>query len=425
VKRTPILLLAILSFSAVLRAQNVESGEFFFDAIPFQGNSPDSTRLDMMLSIPYGSIGFERQKGIYVGKYKAHFKVTSGSRPLYDSTFIRTVETSSYDVSTGITPAYEFYQQRVTLPPGTYATSVELLDMRSSTAATAQRTVTAIDYRNRPLELSGLMLVGKIREDSTGFIITPMVTDNVSVQEDGYFLFFEVYNSTQGRRFRIATTYRLVGKKENIPGPLFDREFPPGRSQQWVRLPGGGLARGAHTVELQVSSVDDTSNVLARAERIIRFGETLDGIPASEEDLAEKISQLRYVAGQSDIDDIRDAGAFAEKRKRYAEFWTKLDPTPGTARNEAMEEYFRRIEYANDNFRSYAAGWLTDKGRVFVIYGPPDNTSSDPFRSEGKAVETWQYYHRSLRVVFVDESGFGDFRLTTPLPLGDKYRYSE
>jgi hypothetical protein len=88
-----------------------------------------------------------------------------------------------------------------------------------------------------------------------------------------------------------------------------------------------------------------------------------------------------------------------------------------------MTEYFERIDYANRSFRSYAAGWLTDKGRVYIIYGPPDRVDTDPFRTDGRATETWHYYGRSLRIQFFDESGFGDFRLATPLPAGEKYKY--
>jgi GWxTD domain-containing protein len=172
-------------------------------------------------------------------------------------------------------------------------------------------------------------------------------------------------------------------------------------------------------------SLSDTARLLASKERYIVTSGSLEGAPGSAEDLEERLSELRYVASQTEIERIRGAGTFTEKRRQYADFWRKLDPTPSTVENEAMDEYFRRIEYANRSFRSYAAGWLTDKGRVYIIYGPPDNTSTDPFRNEGKAVETWQYYRRNLRVVFVDESGFGDFRLMTYLPPGEKYRYGE
>jgi GWxTD domain-containing protein len=190
-----------------------------------------------------------------------------------------------------------------------------------------------------------------------------------------------------------------------------------------VHLPDTGLTLGRYIVRLEVAPTSDTTRILATSEHDLVAGGTLDGVPTTSAELDERLSQLVYVASQSEIDRIRTTGSFAEQRRLYAEFWNRLDPTSGTVTNEAMQEYFRRLVYATANFRSYAAGWLTDKGRVYVIYGPPDMTSTDPFRNEGKAVETWQYYGRNLRLVFVDESGFGDFRLVTRIPPGEKYKY--
>jgi GWxTD domain-containing protein len=412
------------AISLPLMAQSAGRDGFLFDAIPFQGSAPDSSRLDLLASVPYSAIGFERKDGIYVGDYHLHLKVTGNGRKWYDSTFVRTVRTRSFQTSSGLEPAFEFYQQRVMLPPGNYTATAEILPATTHSVATAEREVRTIDYRNHPVELSGLMLVSRIREDSSGFIITPMVTENISLQPDGYFVFFEVYNATTASDFTIDVSYRLAGQDAIVAGPTSTRSIPAGRSQQWIRLPGVGLAHGSYELILKLSPSSDSTKALATAARTIIVGSSTDGTPTSEGELDERISQLRYVALQSDIDQIREAPSFVERKKRYAEFWGKLDPTPGTAANEAMEEYFRRIDYANRNFRSYAAGWLTDKGHVYVVYGPPDNISADPFsNSEGRAVETWRYYGRNMNLVFVDESGFGDFRLATRIPTGDKFSY--
>jgi len=123
------------------------------------------------------------------------------------------------------------------------------------------------------------------------------------------------------------------------------------------------------------------------------------------------------------MDEIRNGGSLAERQRRYGEFWRPLDPTPRTAHNEAMEQYQRRVDEANARFRSYARGWLTDRGRVYILYGAPDNVQTDPWRADGRPVETWNYYRRGRRLTFLDETGFGDFRLVTPLPPGERYRY--
>ena len=59
--------------------------------------------------------------------------------------------------------------------------------------------------------------------------------------------------------------------------------------------------------------------------------------------------------------------------KQFIEqFWLRRDPTPGTAENEMKEEHYRRIAFANDNFHRGIPGWKTDRGMIYIKYGPPD-----------------------------------------------------
>jgi GWxTD domain-containing protein len=426
-KRIPAYILALILTSLALHAQGSasESEQLFFDALTFAGSTPDSSRLDLIVAIPYSLLGFERESGIFTGRYRLRLNIQQGRTTWYDSSFTRMVTTRSYETSNGLRPAYEFYQQTLSVPPGEYQATVELFDLVANRVATARRELTAIDRKQRKFSLSDPMLVAKIREDSTGHVITPMLTRNINANDGGYFIFFEAYNQTADTQFVVKPRFLKEGKPINFEGARFERVIPEGRSQQWIHLPDTGLTAGNYIVRLEVTSVSDTARILATSDHELVAGGTLNGVPATSAELEGRLSQLVYVANQSEIDRIRNAGSFTEQRRIYAEFWNRLDPTPGTVINEAMQEYFRRIDYATSNFRSYAAGWLTDKGRVYVIYGPPDMTSTDPFRSDGKAVETWQYYGRNLRLVYVDESGFGDFRLVTRIPPGEKYKYGD
>lgn len=419
------LILAALATLSRAVAQTPDVPQVFFDAVPFAAASMDTTRADLYCSVPYNILLFERESGKFTARYTAHFKVVKSDdgRVVYDSTFSRVIRTRSYEISTGAEPGFDFYQQVLMLAPNqTYMASLDMSDGKSGVVTSSKRELTTINYRNFPFALSGLLLVAKVREDSTGYSITPLLSENVGSSPDGYFLFFESYNSTSKTKFRVTATYRLPNGTP-VSSQSFDKTFSAGRTQQWVHLPGIGVARGAYIVELRAAAADDTVKTLATAQRTVRFENQFDGMPGTPDELDEKIAQLRYVASQSQIDNIRQADNFADKRKRFTEFWATQDPTPGTGQNEAMQDYYRRVQYANERFRSYAAGWLTDKGHVYIVFGPPDNAATDPFRNNGKAVETWQYYGRNLRFVFLDETGFGDFRLSTPFPAGEKYRY--
>jgi GWxTD domain-containing protein len=68
------------------------------------------------------------------------------------------------------------------------------------------------------------------------------------------------------------------------------------------------------------------------------------------------------------------------------QFWLRRDPTPDTPENEYKEEHYRRIAYANEHFASRLPGWKTDRGRIYIVYGPPDEIAAHP-----GTLEQWRY----------------------------------
>ncbi len=110
---------------------------------------------------------------------------------------------------------------------------------------------------------------------------------------------------------------------------------------------------------------------------------------------------------------LADAGA---REEFIEEFWQKRDPLPDTAENEARAEFERRIAYANRWFRenrSAGRGWDTPRGRILIQLGEPDNRSLNSMISDPniKGYERWVYYDYQLELVFVDSSGFGEYKL--------------
>jgi GWxTD domain-containing protein len=113
-----------------------------------------------------------------------------------------------------------------------------------------------------------------------------------------------------------------------------------------------------------------------------------------------------------------------EERDGFVErFWQRRDPTPGTSENEYKEEHYRRIAYANVHFGQAFPGWESDRGRIYIVYGPPDRIQTESDRNggdPGKPSESWHYhsipgYGRDIDLKFVDVCNCGDYRLETPL----------
>ena len=107
-----------------------------------------------------------------------------------------------------------------------------------------------------------------------------------------------------------------------------------------------------------------------------------------------------------------------EEREKFIEqFWQRRNPTPGTVENAVQEEHYRRIAYANQHFKSASLqGWQTDRGHMYIVYGPPDEIESHPKPQGRYAFEEWMYRHLegigdNVIVTFVDRTGTGDWRL--------------
>lgn len=120
-----------------------------------------------------------------------------------------------------------------------------------------------------------------------------------------------------------------------------------------------------------------------------------------------------------------------EERDQFIEqFWLRRDPTPDTGENEFKEEHYRRIAYANEHFASGIPGWRTDRGRIYIMYGPADSMESHPSGGQYQRspeegggststypFETWRYRYlegigQEIIIEFVDPCLCGEYHMT-------------
>ena len=119
-----------------------------------------------------------------------------------------------------------------------------------------------------------------------------------------------------------------------------------------------------------------------------------------------------------------------EEREQFIEiFWRKRDPDPDTDENEYKETYYERIAYANEHYASGIPGWKTDRGRIYIMYGKPDEVESHPaggqydrpvYQGGGSTTtypfEIWFYRYlegvgSGIEIEFVDPTGSGEYRI--------------
>jgi GWxTD domain-containing protein len=107
-----------------------------------------------------------------------------------------------------------------------------------------------------------------------------------------------------------------------------------------------------------------------------------------------------------------------DEREAFIEqFWLRRDPTPGTPENEFKEEHYRRIAFANDRFSVGIPGWKTDRGMIYMKYGPPDSLDTHGATPTTYPYETWTYRYlegigTDVELEFVDPTITGRYHLT-------------
>jgi len=201
-----------------------------------------------------------------------------------------------------------------------------------------------------------------------------------------------------------------------LRGQLDLAGLPAGEYRLAVRLERGGVVEERS----DDFTMADFSETMARErDRLAALKETDEGFFGSmnEEQLDEAEAPLVYLASKDSLNVWKSGLSVKAKREFLTRFWQQRDPTPGTVRNETREAFYQRIEQANQQFgepgRTLTPGWRTDRGRIAILYGEP-NDQLDRRTSSGTAppYQVWRYQRgRERYYIFADRTGFGGYRL--------------
>ncbi len=430
--KVKLLIIALLFTTAndIIARDNLKQKDvraFFFDAVVFDSEEPGKARVDVYTIVPAKSLRFVKSGNIYGARYDMNIAVFNDDGSIVDSKHIKGgMKLDSYDKSQGGNAEFDYSQTIFELPVGTYKIKCEMSDLSAGKDYSRSRTISVLDFDVYDLSMSGILIVSSIEKKNDRYVITPHPNDNIGDLESGFFAFFEVYNRMQAENIEIK--YQILNTDDMIiqEGESKPFNLEKGVNREFVRIENTNkLKMGAYTLQLTAYRRSDTLNpdsliAAAVARRSIKVIRTV-GLMVMN-DLEKAIKQLRYVAYSDDIDFIEEAADIDEKQSRFESFWKKLDPSPGTEKNEAFEQFYSRIEYANNSFKAYTEGWMTDKGMVFVIFGKPLQSERYSGYGDGRTYEKW-IYQQNREFIFVDNTGFGDFRLARPMTVTEKYKY--
>lgn len=134
----------------------------------------------------------------------------------------------------------------------------------------------------------------------------------------------------------------------------------------------------------------------------------------SGEECDKMFLEAKYIASQNEIDRYNSLDSLSAKRNFLQNFWKNRDTDPSTPQNEFQLDYTRRVTYANQYFRhANKEGYKSDRGRVYLIYGEPDQRDYYPNEPNLKPYEQWFYNNieGGVSFFFGDVTGFGNYEL--------------
>lgn len=390
--------------------------KFFEDYLNFASAELGKTRLDVFVQVPYSEIQFVKTTSGFESKYNLTVSVFDEDKEnlLVEKSWSEKIATKEFDQTTSKTN-YNLSLRSFNLEAGKYLmrTSFEDVDSRKEYAVENLITVRKMEQE---FAMSDMMLISKQTAVEGSSKIIPNVSRNVAAKKDGIPFFFEIYSNIS-REIKIEYSI-LDNGKNKVYTEEISKQIDSGRTQIFQNIKDVDLGLGNYIL---TADVKDDKNDLA-VSTIKNFVSRWMGVPSSIKDLDKAVAQMVYIATSSEIDEINDAKSKEEKIQKYLAYWKKKDPDPQSEDNPVFDEYYRRVVFADENFSHYIEGWRTDRGMVFIILGAPNNIDRHPFEYDSKPYEVWEYYELNKSFVFLDETGFGDYRLITPL-YGDFYRY--
>jgi len=323
----------------------------------------------------------------------------------------------------------------LTLNPGDGALTVTVQDERSGKEGMCRIALPVTAFDQERLAISDIQFGSQIAQAEgegkfvkNGMRVTPNVMRRVSSESPVLYAYFEIYNFAQDPNVK-TDSFNLYFAIVDSSGAEV-KPFPGKR----IRKPGSSCV---NTESLDLSDLKPgdydlmvmVKDNLNGRRVIVKRGFTLlpPGAPSTNLGLDDAALQryydgIKYLATQQELETFRSLTPEG-KRDFVVAFWKRKDPTPGSPENEFALKHFRQMQFADTQFREgKKKGSDTDRGRVFIRYGPPSDIQRYMTRSIGKAYQIWTYQKTgNYEFVFIDRRGTGAYELVHSNMPGERY----
>ena len=365
------------------------------------GPPPDSTLVLVALSLHNRGLTFRREGNTFAADYRVELQFRQGIAVTRQVARDERIRVSNFR-ETLRTEESVIFQQLVPLGAGDYVLDVTVRDRNGPNSAHSEVTLTV-----PRLEAPAVANPVAVYEASprTALSAAPTLVANprnaIAFGTDSLRFYLESYGMPAGSALAVSATD--PGGRVVFEDTLRVDSVRPVDARVLAISP-GRLGIGRH--DLRVGVVG--GGVVVSIPFLVAFSDLW-----AVANLDDMVSLLRYFAPADSLRGIAANASSEERAAAWQRFWRSTDPNPVTPENEALDIYFARIQLANQRFSDEGrAGWLTDRGEVFVTIGEPDQVvDPSPGSTDRGRLLYWIYNEYRLQLIFIDDAGFGNFRL--------------
>ena len=377
----------------------------------FAGRTPDTTTVLASISIPNRVLSFIRDGDTYRAPYEVRLKLSQGANEIKTVNAMEVVRVATFK-EVNRTDESVIFQHYFRVLPGEYTVSFMVRDVASNRSATQEGAITVPRLSQGHLSTPVLVYEASRRSalDSLPRLLASPRSSAVFGQDSTVSVYLEAY----GQQPRLPVSFVVQNDKGAVTWRDTTMLERSGNLLSGaVKIPISRVGIGIANVTFTRADATDT----VRTPVFVSFGSDIPLI--SFDDL---LNQLRYYVAPDRLNSLRNTPS-EQRGQAWASFLRASDPAPATPEHEGLQTYFGRLQQANLRFRddgSARGGWLTDRAKVYVVLGEPDqlyeqNTNGPITRtsvSQRGRLQYWEYGQYRVRLIFYDDSGSGRWRLT-------------
>ncbi|NOY57590.1 MAG: GWxTD domain-containing protein, partial [Calditrichaeota bacterium] len=403
--------------------------EFYFDTASFQ-SSLGNVYQEFYYQIPLEQLGFHEDQGQMVDSLQisVHLINESGKTVYQDTKIIPVVADMNQEISGRFLPD----QFDLLCDPGTYQATLKIEELASHVQGKAWIKFTAPDFSKKQFSLSSVQFASEAQRDSTqskftknGIRLLPNPARVYGNSLPMLIFYYEIYQKTNSNTSRdtFLVEYKILNSHNDVVRSLPEK-LKKSQGQTSVEIGAistAGLPDSTYKLLVKVtdqksgqelSSKNSFANIALTTlpKKLSLIARIIKNLTPQELNL--HIRQTKYIMTKTEYDLLKQMDETG-KRNYMIQFWDSRDPDLNTPENEFWLNYRTRIQVANSRFTTgYEKGWLTDRGRIMIKYGIPDEIERHPLSQDSKPFEVWSYYrNKGLKFIFIDEEGFNQYRL--------------